>query len=220
MSRISILAGHAGSGKTEIAINCAVNLIKSGQKVVLIDMDIVNPYFCIRDMKGKLEDMGIRVISADPDLSNAELMVVPPEVISAFHDKSHKVIMDIGGDDGGAIVLGQYNRYFKEEEYDMYFVINNNRPLTSKNEDVEDYMKSIERASRLKVTHLISNTNMSYETAPSDILKGDKNVAELSKKLNIPYKYAVCPRRLEEKVKGKVNAELLPIDTYMKLPWV
>lgn len=219
MSRVNILTGHAGSGKTEIAINCAINLVKSGQKVAIVDMDIVNPYFCIRDMKEKLEKMGIRVIAADANLSNAELMVVPAEVISVFDDKSYKVVMDIGGDDGGAVVLGQYNRYFKQEEYSMYFVINNNRPLTAQNDDVEYYMKSIERASRLKVTHLISNTNMSYETTSLDILKGDQNVVELSKKLNIPYKYTVCPRRLEELVKGKVHAELLPIDTYMKPPW-
>ncbi|AYD39309.1 ATP-binding protein [Clostridium fermenticellae] len=219
MSRINILTGHAGSGKTEIAINCAVNLAKRGEKVAVVDMDIVNPYFCIRDIKKELEDTGVRVIAADAKLSNAELMVVPPEVISVFDDKSYKVIMDVGGDDRGAIVLGQYNGYFKKEEYSMYFVINNNRPLTIQNKSVEDYMQSIERASRLKVTHLISNTNMSYETTPLDIIKGDGKVLELSQKINIPYKYVVCLKKLEEEVKNKVHAELLTIDTYMKPPW-
>lgn len=219
VSRIRIFTGHFGSGKTEISINYAIKLAKEGKKVAIVDLDIVNPYFCTRGIKKELEEYGIRVIAADPNLSNAELMVVPPEVLSVFNDKSYEVIMDIGGDDQGAVVLGQYNRYLREEPYDMYFVINNNRPLTSNNDDTQDYMRVIQAASRLKVTHLISNTNMSYETAVEDIISGDKTVKELSEKLNIPHKYTVCRRDLIDEVEGKVQGELLPIDIYMKPPW-
>lgn len=219
VSRIRIFTGHFGSGKTEISINYAIKLAKEGKKVAIVDLDIVNPYFCTRGIKKELEEYGIRVIAADPNLSNAELMVVPPEVLSVFNDKSYEVIMDIGGDDQGAVVLGQYNRYLREEPYDMYFVINNNRPLTSNNDDTQDYMRVIQAASRLKVTHLISNTNMSYETAVEDIIRGDKTVNELSEKLNIPHKYTICRRDLIDEVKGKVQGELLPIDIYMKPPW-
>lgn len=219
VSRIRIFTGHFGSGKTEISINYAIKLAKEGKRVAIVDLDIVNPYFCTRGIKKELEEHGVRVIAADPNLSNAELMVVPPEVLSVFNDKSYEVIMDIGGDDQGAVVLGQYNRYLREEPYDMYFVINNNRPLTSNNDDTQDYMRVIQAASRLKVTHLISNTNMSYETAVEDIIRGDKTVNELSEKLNIPHKYTVCRRDLIDEVKGKVQGELLPIDIYMKPPW-
>lgn len=219
VSRIRIFTGHFGSGKTEISINYAIKLAKEGKKVAIVDLDIVNPYFCTRGIKQELEEYGIRVIAADPNLSNAELMVVPPEVLSVFNDKSYEVIMDIGGDDQGAVVLGQYNRYLREEPYDMYFVINNNRPLTSNNDDTQDYMRVIQAASRLKITHLISNTNMSYETAVEDIIRGDKTVSELSEKLNIPHKYTVCRRDLIDEIKGKVQGELLPIDIYMKPPW-
>lgn len=219
VSRIRIFTGHFGSGKTEISINYAIKLAKEDKKVAIVDLDIVNPYFCTRGIKKELEEYGIRVIAADPNLSNAELMVVPPEVLSVFNDKSYEVIMDIGGDDQGAVVLGQYNRYLREEPYDMYFVINNNRPLTSNNDDTQDYMRVIQAASRLKVTHLISNTNMSYETAVEDIIRGDKTVKELSEKLNIPHKYTVCRRDLIDEVKGNVQGELLPIDIYMKPPW-
>lgn len=219
VSRIRIFTGHFGSGKTEISINYAIKLAKEGKKVAIVDLDIVNPYFCTRGLKKELEEYGIRVIAADPNLSNAELMVVPPEVLAVFNDRSYEVIMDIGGDDQGAVVLGQYNRYLREEPYDMYFVINNNRPLTSNDNDIQDYMKAIQLASRIKVTHLISNTNMSYETAVEDIIRGDKIVAELSEKLNISYQYTVCRRDLVNEVKGKVQAELLPIDIYMKPPW-
>ncbi len=150
---------------------------------------------------------------------NAELMVVPGEVMAVFNDKSYEVVMDIGGDDQGATVLGQYNKYFNEEEYDMYFVVNNNRPLTSNEKETEEYIKSIEIASRLKVKYLISNTNLSYETTVEHILKGDEIVLELSKKSNLPYKYIVCKQDFVNDIKDKVHAEIFPIDIYMSPPW-
>lgn len=220
MSRIKVFTGHFGSGKTELAINFAKSMALQKIKTCLVDIDIVNPYFCIRDLKNELESVGIRVISSNPHFSNAELMVVPPEVISAFNDKSQSVIIDVGGDDSGAAVLGRYYKYFTEEAYEMYFVVNNNRPLTSNMMETEEYIKAIERASRLKVTHLISNTNMSYETTLEDILKGDKITTELSASLGIPYKYTVCRRDLSSIIAGKVHGEILPIDIYMRPDWL
>lgn len=220
MARIRIFTGHFGSGKTEIAVNYAVNLSKEGKKVALADIDIVNPYFCVRDISDYLKKKyGIKVIASNPYYSNAELAVVPSEVISVFNDKSFEVVIDIGGDDVGAVVLGQYNRFFKEEPYEMYFVVNNNRPQTANSKEAEEYMKNIEYSSRLKITHLISNTNLSYETSIEDILKGDKEVSSLSKRYGIHYKYTVCRRDLEEQIRGKVTGEIMPIDIYMKPPW-
>ncbi|MEY8764490.1 MULTISPECIES: ParA family protein [Clostridium] len=219
MSRIKIFTGHFGSGKTEVAINFAINSANENKNTAIVDLDIVNPYFCTRSLKDKLNKKGVKVISSDPDLLNAELMVVPAEVLSVFNDKSYQAFFDVGGDDQGAVALGQFNRFFKSEPYDMYYVINNKRPFTSNIEDTEKYIKFIEAASRLKVTHLISNNNLSYETTVSDILKGDKLVEELSRKLRIPHAYTVCRKDLADKVQGKVSAKVFSIDIYMKTPW-
>jgi len=219
MSRIRIFTGHFGSGKTEIALNYVMALAKTGKKVALVDIDIVNPYFCSRNMKEKLEKLGIKLIASSSNLMNAELMVIPSNVYGVFNDETFDVVMDIGGDDQGSLVLRQYNEYLKQGSYDMYFVINNNRPFTSNKEETIEYLKSIEKASGLKVTHLISNTNLSYETNIEDIIKGDKIVSEISQQLEIPYKYIVCTKDLADIVKNKVHAKVYPIEIYMKPPW-
>lgn len=216
MSRISIFTGHFGSGKTEIAINYGIKKAKEGKKVMLVDIDIVTPYFCSRDFSEQLQsEYGIKVISSNPNLRNAELMVVSSEVLAAFHDKSYEVIFDVGGDESGARILSTYKEYFDKELYDMYFVFNALRPLTGNNSYIMDYLMIIERTSRLKVTYIISNTNLLEYTEKKHILQGDKEAVALSEKLKIPYKYVVCENGMDKDLVNEVHGEVFPIRLFL-----
>lgn len=236
MARIRIFTGHFGSGKTEVAVNYALRLAEGKEweqrtesqepketerkQVCLVDLDVVNPYFCSRDVASLLQKHGIRVISANPSLSNAELGVISPEVMAIFDNPGYEVVLDVGGDDVGAVALGQFNRYFRREPYDMYFLVNTKRPLTADRAGVRGYIRSIEAASRLRVTHLISNTNLSFATTVEDILAGDALVWGLAGELGIPHRYTVYQRQLAGQVEGKIHAEPFAIETYIKTPWM
>lgn len=221
MKRLNLFTGHFGSGKTEIAINYALKLKEQAgvEKVTLVDLDIVNPYFCSRDLTKELNARGIRVISQGKHLANAELMVVTPEVLSAFNQKDHTVIFDIGGDDMGATALGQYNRFFQEEDYEMFFVVNTLRPLTGDALAVKDHLQAIEQAARLKVTKLISNSNLSFETELDQILEGERITRAIGQDLGLPVAFTAVRRDLAEAAAGAITGEILPIDIYMKPPW-
>lgn len=219
-NRIRVFTGHFGSGKTEISINYAQILKNKGKDTCIVDLDIVNPYFSVREIRSYLESKGIRVISPSIEVTTAELSTVPAEVLTVFNNKNYEVVLDVGGDDAGAVALGQYNRYFREEPYDMYFVINTNRPFTSDVDGIIEYIDSIERASRLKVSYLINNTNMSYETDIQDILKGQEIIKKVSSKLNIPIRYTCIREDLAHTLPLGIEGEIFKIKIYMKPVWL
>jgi len=219
-NRLRVFTGHFGSGKTEISINYAINLARKGIKTCIVDLDIVNPYFSVREVRPYLESLGIRVVAPPMEVTTAELSTVPAEVLTAFNDKSHQVILDIGGDDIGAVALGQYNRFFREEPYDMYFVINTNRPFTSTVDGIVEYVESIQSSSRLKVSYLINNTNMSYETKAEDIIKSQETVKAASERLNIPIRYTCVREDLVDKLSDGIYGDIFPIKIFMRPAWL
>lgn len=219
-NRLRVFTGHFGSGKTEISVNYAIYLAEMKKNTCIADLDIVNPYFSVREVREYLESLGIRVVSPSIDITTAELSTVPSDILTIFNNKAYDVVLDVGGDDAGSVALGQFNKYFKEEPYDMYFVINTNRPFTSSAGGVIEFMKDIERASRLKVSHLINNTNLSYETTIDDIMRGQKIVKEVSERLNIPVKYTCVREDLSEKLVGEILGEIFKIKLFMKPAWL
>lgn len=219
-NRIRIFTGHFGSGKTEISLNYALKLAGENKKTCIADLDVVNPYFSVREVREFMESRGIRVIAPSIDITTAELSTVPPDVISAFDSNDCEVVLDVGGDDIGAVVLGQYNRYFKNEPYDMYFVINTKRPFTCDKPGIMEYIASIEKSSRLKVSYLVNNTNLSFETEVEDILKGHRIIEEVSKSTGIPVRYICMREDLVEKFPSGIIGEVFGLKIFMKPVWL
>ena len=185
--RITLFAGHYGSGKTNIAVNYALCLANEGKKVCIGDLDIVNPYFRTKDSADELSAAGIDLISPQFANTNVDLPALPAEAYRLVEDKSIYAIMDIGGDDRGAYALGRYAPAILEENnYRMAFVANCYRPLTRTPEDALEVMREIEAACGIPFTCIINNSNLGPETTPETICASEEFVDTLSQISGLP----------------------------------
>ena len=214
--RITAIVGHFGCGKTEIAINMAEHFAKS-KKMLVCDMDTVNPYYRTKDAEYALASVGVKLIAPDFANTNVDLPSLPAKLAMAFDDKSYTVILDIGGDDDGAIVLGAYRNRIIEEDYDMFYVVNQRRLQISTPKEAYEYLKAIESVSSMKVTGIINNTNLAMETT-KEIIKGSVTYArELSEMSGIPI-VATCVR--EDLVDDDLGVEnIFPVKIHIKRSW-
>ena len=185
--RLTLFAGHYGSGKTNIAVNYALHLAAAGKKVLITDLDIVNPYFRTKDSANVLENAGIELISPQFANTNVDLPALPAEAYRLVQDKTVFGIMDIGGDDRGAYALGRYTPYIKEEnDYRMAFVANPYRPLTRTPEDALEVMREIEAACSLGFTCIVNNANLGTETTAADVLATKEYIDRLCALSGLP----------------------------------
>ena len=185
--RLTLFAGHYGSGKTNIAVNYALLLAAEGKKVCIADLDIVNPYFRTKDSAEALQKAGVELISPQFANSNVDLPALPAESYRLVQDKSVYGIMDIGGDDRGAYALGRYvPAILEENNYRMVFVANCYRPLTRTPEEALEVMREIEAACGLKFTDIINNSYLASETTAETVMASVAYVQELSKLSGLP----------------------------------
>ena len=185
--RVTLFAGHYGSGKTNIAVNYALRLASEGKKVCIADLDIVNPYFRTKDSEAELEAAGISLVSPRYANTNVDLPALPAESYRLVQDKSIYGIMDIGGDDRGAYALGRYAPAIKAEgDYRMAFVVNCYRPLTTTVEDTVEIMKEIEAACGLGFTCIVNNSNLGEETTAATLRDSLDFAERLSEAIGLP----------------------------------
>ena len=215
MKRITLFAGHYGSGKTNIALAFARSLRREGAgRVAIADLDIVNPYFRTKDFRPTLEAEGIELVVSDFANSNVDFPAMPAETYSLVADRGTRVVMDIGGDDRGALALGRYVDDIREEgDYEMVGVVNACRPLTRTVRDTVEALREIEAAAALRFTALANNTNLGAETTAETVLSSLGYARGVSAEMGVPVMMTTCMSSLADELRGKVEG-LFPIETF------
>lgn len=212
MKRITIFAGHYGSGKTNIAINYAFKLKEHNENVAIADLDIVNPYFRTKDAEGILRCNGIKLISSPFANSNVDTPALPAETYSIIHDKSISAVIDVGGDDRGALALGRYaEAIVSEGDYEMLFVINKYRYLTKTADETIEVMREIEESGKVKFTGIVNNSNLGEETTHADVLESIDYANEISKKTGLPVRFTT----VNEEILTDGIENTMPIKIYV-----
>ena len=210
--RITLFAGHYGSGKTNIAINYARALKRAGEKVAIADLDIVNPYFRTKDSAAELQAEGIDLVVSDFANSNVDFPALPKEIYALVADRETKIVMDIGGDDRGALALGRYVPDIKAEgDYEMLAVINAARPLTRTAQDTVEVLREIEAASQLPFTGIVNNTNVGAETTAETVLGSVPYADEVASLMKLPVRFTCATAAVTEALRGKID-NIFPIE--------
>lgn len=216
-SRLTVVVGHFGSGKTEFSVNLALELAKD-HPTALADLDVVDPYFRSRECKELFDSRGIQLISSSQNCVDADVPSMPAEVMRLFDDERLYGVLDIGGDASGARVLARYRRRLKACGAEVICVVNANRPLTDTPEKAVSYVRSIEAAVGLPITGLVNNTHLCTETELEDILTGAKLLTEVSKETGIPIVCHMASEALAQAAEQSVRP-VFSIQVYMKKPW-
>ncbi|MEJ2207410.1 MAG: hypothetical protein P8129_00030 [Anaerolineae bacterium] len=230
-----VFSGRFGSGKTEAAINYA-RALAAGQApgreeaegrpqrppegVVLVDLDIVTPYFRSRERASEMEDVGVRVVAPSIIGQHLDTPAITPQILGAVEQTDHAVVLDVGGDKQGARALGQFSHAIRRRGYVMYFVVNPFRPFTNSLQGVTDSIAEIEESARLEGTSLVSNPNLIAETTIDHILEGHARVESFAKALDLPIALVCIERRWAGRLRREgLGQPLLILDRYFVQPW-
>ena len=220
IKRDNVFAGHYGSGKTNIAVNYALGIAGLGRKTAIADIDIVNPYFRTKDSERVLKDAGIRLISSEYANTNVDTPALPADIYSVFADKSVTAVVDVGGDDRGALALGRYVPYMKQEDdYEMLYVINKYRYLTADATSTVEIMHEIETAAGVKFTGIVNNSNIGEETTADSVLASCKYANEIAHLTGLDIKMTTVKYELISELSGKID-NLQPIKLYVRQSWL
>ncbi len=185
--RITLFVGHYGSGKTNLAVNYAAHLHRQGKRVVLADMDIVNPYFRSKDSEAELQALGVETLSSPYANTNLDAPAMPASFYGIFENRDRFAVLDVGGDDRGAVALGRYVPMIKEEnDYEMIFVANAYRALTPTPEDALEVLREIEQACKLPVSAIANNSHLGEFTDAQTVLESEVYVQKLCELAGLP----------------------------------
>lgn len=204
--RLTLLCGHYGSGKTNVAVNMAFDLRKQYDNIAVADLDIVNPYFRTKDSLEDFKEQNIRLICSQYANSNVDIPALPQDMYAITDDKSLKAIVDVGGDDRGALALGRIApKIIEENDYEMLMVINKFRPLTPDADSTIEVMREVEFAGGIKFTGLVNNSNLGEETTAQDVIDSVTYANAVAEKSGLPVVLTTVTNDLYEELKGKID---------------
>ncbi|SLM31799.1 conserved hypothetical protein [Desulfamplus magnetovallimortis] len=215
-----VITGNYGSGKTETALNLAFNRKEAGIDVAIADLDLVNPYFRTREIRKSLGEAGVKVILPEEKYMHADLPILAPEVAGIIRQPSELLILDAGGDDVGVTVLAALGDALSRQTVNMIQVINPFRPFTDNVEGCLKIMREIEQRSKLKMTGLVSNSNMMEHTSPDDIYRGYELICKVSQQSGIRIEFITADTRLIPMLDmNRFECPVLPIKRRLAFPW-
>ena len=221
LNGLVVIVGNYGSGKTEVSINLAVNRKRAGLDVGIADLDLVNPYFRTREARTTLTNLGIKVILPPEQYLHADLPVLSPTIAGMIRDSGDLMILDVGGDDAGAMVLSALADAFKGKRVNMLQVVNPLRPQTSTVSGCLTMRNEIEKAAQLTITGLIGNANLIDETSAEDIYSGYEFVETVSQESGLPLEFITVSQELLQKIDMKrFSCAVLPIARQLVPPWL
>ncbi|NWF99405.1 MAG: cobalamin biosynthesis protein CbiA [Thermoanaerobaculaceae bacterium] len=218
-SRVTIIVGHFGSGKTEIALNLAVDLAHRGARVALVDLDVVKPYFRSRSARAFMAELGVRVVAPQGENIHADLPIIVPEIRTLLRDGQARVLMDVGGDDTGARVVGSLADMMPLAETEHLLVLNFRRPFTDTVEAAVVMAREIEAAARLPLTGLVSNTHLMEETTPAIVLEGYRLAQGVGWALGVPVVAVAVDEGVHPQVQGQLDCPLVVLKRYLAPPF-
>lgn len=215
MHKVTVITGHYGSGKTNISANLALEAAENGEKVTVVDLDIVNPYFRTADLKDMFSQKGIELIAPSYANTNLDIPALNFDLERIASGGDVHLIVDVGGDDDGAVALGRFSEPLNNcGDLEMLYVINRYRYMTREPHEAEELMYKIEDASHMKHTGIINNSNLGSETSAETVESSLDYAKELSERVGLPIVFTTAPARL-----GMDSSRFKSVNVLVKPIW-
>ena len=220
LNGIVIILGNYGSGKTEVAVNLALHMKHKGMEVAIADLDVINLYFRTREARSLLDHHHIPIVLPEQAYLHADFPALNPRIAALIKTPAPLTILDCGGNEKGASILGTFANLFRNEIPKLFVVVNPFRPDTDQPAACIALKNQIEIASRQRVTGWIGNANLLEETTPEQIMTGHRFMQDLEKSSNLPVEFITVPDRLCHTIEKKqLNIPILPLTRHLPLPW-
>lgn len=220
--KITLFIGNMGSGKSEVTINYVLMMKKAKDRnIKILDLDIIKPYIRIRDVLEKVKHLGVDLLMPEEKMRNADMPIIPMHMIDYLLDKSFDLVIDVGGEERGCTTIAQFQDYFYEADLSVNLVVNPFRPFSDSKDKIIYMISSLENSCGLKITGLVSNPHLRFQTTIDQVIKGTKLVEEASYESKIPLQFVcVWHKILSREFRQDYSSyTVLPLRLFLTFPW-